>query len=443
MIHVGDCLDVLRTLPAESVDCCVTSPPYWGLRDYGTATWEGGDPECDHVEIAAGRGERNTLGPNGHLPLTNSAFVGRIRQYAVTCGKCGARRIDAQIGLEPTPDAWCARLVEVFREVRRVLKDSGTLWLNVGDSWASGKGTCYNPGGGARSLGQERKAAGVHPLDRGNKSTLAASGLKPKDLIGLPWLLAFALRADGWWLRSDIIWVKNSCMPESVRDRPTSSHEHVFLLTKQARYFYDAEAVREPHKLDGRRQTTVSVGENSHKNYAGSNGHERWPNGGRNLRNVWTINSQPLREAHFAAYPEALVRRCILAGTSAKGVCQDCGKPWERVVERGFTAHDGDTESAYPTGTTANRLATLRQAARENGGEYVNNTRTLGWRPTCACGADVEPATVLDPFTGSGTTGLVAVKLGRRFVGIDLNPAYVAMAERRIAAAAAQEVMAL
>jgi DNA modification methylase len=185
----GDVVEQLRTLPDCSVQCVCTSPPYWGLRDYG---------------------------------------------------------VEGQIGLEKTPEGYTQKMVDVFREVRRVLRDDGTLWLNLGDSYASGKGTCYNPGGGEESLGQERKAEGCHPLDRGNKSTLSESGLKPKDLVGIPWRVAFALQSDGWYLRSDIIWSKPNPMPESVTDRPTKAHEYVFLLSKKAKYYYDADAVREP-----------------------------------------------------------------------------------------------------------------------------------------------------------------------------------------------------
>lgn len=231
-ILTGDVLDMLHTLPDASVHCVITSPPYWGLRDYGTARWEGGDPGCDHrmnsIRIrrnlaeaanavdggrrkAENRGDRDALG----LPFPN------------VCRKCGARRVDQQIGLEETPTEYVARLVEVFREVRRALRDDGTLWLNLGDSYAgSGVHAAHHANPGMSKAGA-RGAAVATPVP---------FGLKPKDLIGIPWRVAFALQDDGWYLRSDIIWAKPNPMPESVTDRPTKAHEYLFLLAKSQRY---------------------------------------------------------------------------------------------------------------------------------------------------------------------------------------------------------------
>ena len=226
-IYIGDVRGRLSEMPDASVQCAITSPPYWGLRDYGTGQWDGGDAGCDH----RANGERRQLPHGDGRPAdtdgyaqTRTLLAGVGATFKDICGKCGATRVDAQLGLEKTPDEYVAKMVAVFSEVRRVLRDDGTLWLNIGDSYASGKGTCYNPGGGETSLGQDRKAEGVHPLDRGNKSTLAAVGLKPKDLVGIPWMLAFALRADGWYLRQDIIWAKPNPMPESVQGSHYSRH---------------------------------------------------------------------------------------------------------------------------------------------------------------------------------------------------------------------------
>jgi DNA modification methylase len=338
------------------------------------------------------------------------------------------------LGLEPSPELYVEHLVQIFREVRRVLRDDGTLWLNLGDSYASGKGTCYNPGGGTDSLGQKRKAAGAHPLDRGSKSTLAASGLKPKDLVGIPWRVGFALQDDGWWLRSEIVWAKRAPMPESVTDRPTRSHEKIFLLTKSARYFYDLEAVREiPANYDRKGGTAPYTANGSTTNGIGSNTLHQMSGAGRNQRDVWTLGPEPYPEAHFATFPTEIPRRAILAGTSERGCCPACGAPWERVVEKGLTAHDGKTASQYDQGTTANRLALLRQAARERGDEYHNRACTTGWRPTCACPpTDPIPCTVLDLFNGSGTTGFVAIKLGRNYIGCELNPDYIELTNKRL-----------
>lgn len=301
----GDCLTTLRTLQDASFQSCVTSPPYYGLRDYGHA---------------------------------------------------------GQIGLEPSPDEYVARMVAVFAEVRRVLRDDGTLWLNVGDSYAASQSN--NGGYSAKST----LAGFTNPNTKGRTANDAAvprrleHGHKPKDLLGIPWQLAFALRADGWFLRSDIIWHKPNPMPESVTDRPTSAHEHVFLLTKSARYFYDAAAIAEAAEfpeLTRRVDTGAGDGRLDRGMYSGRSGTRT--DGTRNARNVWTIATQPYSGAHFATMPPVLAERCIRAGS----------KP-------------GDT--------------------------------------------------VLDPFGGAGTTGLVADRLGRSAVLCELNPEYANLARERIRA---------
>jgi DNA modification methylase len=339
-LYVGDAVEVLRKLPDESVHCCVTSPPYWGLRDYGTGQWDGGDAACDHQRQSDV--SRGSSGLDGATTTTQ----GGAYAWKDVCGKCGATRFDQQIGLEATPEAFVESMVAVFREVRRVLRRDGTCFVNMGDS--------YGPG---------------------------------KQLAGVPWKLVFALQDDGWILRSDIIWSKPNPMPESVTDRPTKAHEYVFLLTRSPRYFFDQEAVRErysdagrewwnepattpenPNRKDGggvtsrpargpdgRRVTRVAGADGSIQHRDG----ERWPNGGRNVRSVWEIATQPYPEAHFATFPEALPERCIKAG------CPDGG-------------------------------------------------------------------TVLDPFMGSGTTALVARRLGRKSVGIELNSEYAKLCARRL-----------
>lgn len=295
LIH-GDCLASLRAMEPESVDCCVTSPPYWGLRDYG---------------------------------------------------------VDGQMGLESTPAEYVARIVEVFREVRRVLKDDGTLWLNLGDSYASSTKGSGGPdlsstlvGTAAQANGQRMEPRAVEP------------GLPSKNLIGIPWRVAFALQADGWYLRSDIIWSKPNPMPESVTDRPTKAHEYVFLLSKSERYYYDADAIAEDALCAGK-----PLG--SSIRYDGRMGESGWNREGdaqhktRNKRTVWTIATEPCAEAHFAVMPTALVKPCVLAG------CRPGG-------------------------------------------------------------------TVLDPFTGSGTVGVVAQENGCDFIGCELNPEYVKIADARL-----------
>ena len=360
MIVQGDA----RTLPLVDacVQCVVTSPPYFGLRDYGTARWNGGNPACDHK---SGRFER------GGLSGKQASNVGSAGDEARSvCPKCGARRIDQQIGLESSPEVYVAALVGVYREVWRVLKDDGTVWLNLGDSYTMGFGM-------ARGLRYKRhtplksglwKGTRSAKRDLGNNGNVKDCGdLKPKDLIGIPWRVAFALQADGWYLRSDIIWAKPNPMPESVTDRPTKAHEYVFLLAKNERYFFDADAVREPqsaltldfygHRDGGNQNRTAykaATARGSSERIVQNVTHDQK----RNIRSVWSIATQPYAGAHFATMPEQLVERCILAGS-----------------------RPGDL--------------------------------------------------VLDPFAGSGTVGRVAWELNRRPVLIDLNPSYLALATNR------------
>jgi site-specific DNA-methyltransferase (adenine-specific) len=295
----GDCSEMMKTLPDKSVNCCVTSPPYFGLRDYGH---------------------------------------------------------EGQIGLEETPEAFVQKMVEVFREVNRVLRDDGTLWLNLGDSYAGG--------GNYRGINSEESLTTKQRSNRGARGVsqlLGACntpGLKAKDLIGIPWRVAFALQADGWYLRQDIIWHKPNPMPESVTDRCTKAHEYVFLLSKSARYYYDSEAIKEPG-VKGAAGSSFNKGKTATHQMGRSSGKDRSDSDTRNRRSVWTVATKPYRGAHFAAFPPALVEPCILAGCPVGG-------------------------------------------------------------------------TVLDPFSGSATTGQVALANGRSYVGCELNPAYHELAQQRL-----------
>jgi DNA modification methylase len=424
----GDCRDVLPTLASNSVHTVVTSPPYYGLRDYGTALWDGGDAACDHAMKQPKRGNAEyTNGQGGSFASNLQAWGDRdvSSVYRDTCGKCGARRIDRQIGLEPTPDAYIATMVAVFREVRRILRNDGVMFLNIGDSYVSSGG--MTKGGSDFSQWTDDGTPRARVNNDRDASNKRPTGLKPKDLLLMPARLALALQADGWWVRSDIIWAKPNPMPESCRDRPTSAHEHVFLLTKKPRYYFDADAVREEAEYGYSRETGAAIWDRAGKHVKSTT---TPGNGGtRNLRNVWTIATAPYAEAHFATFPPLLAERCIRAGTSERGCCAACGAPWVRVTERSF---------ALLTDRSAERCIRpkISDAAWKDGWDGVprgtTSATTTGWAASCACGAETQPCTVLDPFAGSGTTLLVADRLQRHAVGIDLSTTYADMAKNRV-----------
>lgn len=351
-VLVGDNRQTIKQIADKSIQTVVTSPPYFGLRDYGTASWNGGDTSCDHQ----GEVMRTKANINRNCGTGNDVKNAKAREFFKdVCGKCGAKREDLQIGLETTPEAFIEELCKVFDEVWRVLKDDGTLWVNLGDSYAgSGKGPAGNIGKDS-DAGQARHLEGKH-------SAIVPDGLKPKDLIGIPWRFAFAMQQRGWYLRQDIIWHKPNPMPESVTDRCTKSHEYIFLLTKNARYFFDHEAIKEEattepvvrdknaegYQADYAKGERFSAGERVYG-----------ADGKRNKRDVWSVAVRPYKEAHFATFPRELIEPCILAGSK-----------------------EGDI--------------------------------------------------VLDPFSGSGTTGDVALTKGRHYIGLELNPDYAELSRKRL-----------
>lgn len=430
--------------------------------------WGGNGEACEHEwgdKIIAkakdsNRGEMEwTTGGN---PATK--VKGKHPSQGQFCCRCGAWR--GCLGLEPQPDLYVAHIVEVMQGVKRVLRDDGVLWLNLGDSYTSG-------GRGTNRHHREKMGIGTADAQALGRK-IPPPGLKPKDLCCIPWRVAMALQADGWWLRSAIIWAKPNPMPESVTDRPTNAYEYVFLLTKAARYFYDAEAVREKPATSTMTRVRLAAGREGEVEAENKapvtepDGYKRCesarvsrdafadprdhlvcapPSGGRNLRNVWTIPTQPFPGAHFAVFPEALAERCIKAGTSEKGCCPECGKAWERVIERVANpskyANVGGEDLTGGAPNMGGNRQTSRGLHRNNGNANTNTpARTLGWRPGCGCGGPYMgrkhnevapiPCLCLDPFSGAGTVALVAARLGRQAIGIEAKAEYNAMAERRI-----------
>jgi len=440
----GHVLNVLLELEPESVQCVVTSPPYWGLRDYGLEPQIWDDPGgCEHEWGNQYLGDTRTCNQEqkrwAHNPHPNDQIPPHVKvSQGVFCLHCNAWR--GSLGLEPTPELYIQHLVQVFREVRRVLRKDGTVFLNLGDSYAS------QPASTGISFRRDRAAV----VPRGRN----LDGLKPKDLCMIPARVALALQADGWWLRSDIIWAKPNPMPESVTDRPTTSHEHVFLLTKSQKYFYDQDAAREKNSQGSieRFGLTEGIGQTKKWNTSqnkrdgrtdGTKGTEGFRDHvpiGRNLRSVWTIATQPFPKAHFATFPEKLVETCIKAGTSQKGCCPECRAPWVRVVEKAIKPHPNRWSKIpnAPGNYEIDKGCYQNKGTSDSLGMAIES-KTLGWKVSCHCigkeaittdgkrkrfAFDPIPCTVLDPFSGRGTVLVVAKRMFRKSIGIDLKAEY-------------------
>jgi DNA modification methylase len=384
----------LHQLADGSVQMIATSPPYYGLRAYA--------------------GEQGVEWPEVTYRLNEW-----VEPTVVAPMRCG-------LGMEPTPVAFIGHLILCLREWRRVLRDDGTIWVNLGDSYYN-----YRPGG--TSQPKQTLAPHTGAVAESSAKRNLEFGVKEKDLLGIPWLFAIAARADGWYLRSDIIWHKPNPMPESVTDRPTKAHEYVFLLSKSPKYFWDAEAVKEK-SLNAGKVVTNDNGKNGQMGAYGQTRGGFLKDGGvlvadgRNIRTVWTIATQPTPLAHFATWPEKLVQTMIRAGSSERGACPHCGKAWVRIVEK-----SGGTTGTGWTDHTQDLVRGMSQAAHSGGvGNATDATgklytvTDLGFAPACTCPAhEPVPCVVLDPFNGSGTTGKVAVQLGRAYVGVDIAQEYL------------------
>lgn len=424
-IYQGNCLEVIKSFEDNSIDCCVTSPPYWGLRDYGTGKWEGGDENCSHKRDS----KFSQFTATGHA---NPDLVVGDAIYKSICPKCGAVRIDEQLGLEETPEEYVENMVQLFREVKRILKPTGTLWLNLGDSYYGGGWK-----GSQTDLSDTKQGTNIGTLcGKDLKKDPKHNELKPKDLVGIPWMVAFALRKDGWYLRQDIIWQKPNPMPESVTDRCTKSHEYIFLLSKESKYFYDAESIKEPlvypnetrrplgskgaWELDGRQQGENGGG----KPYAG------YPDK-KNKRSVWNVTLKGFKEAHFATYPEELIEPMIKAGCPEK-VCSKCGKPLEIKIIKEPIPEDCKTYLEGEIGDMVQSGSMIGWVANNKYNEFIKTRKIEKQEIKCDCNEPFAKGIVLDPFMGAGTTAVVAKKLKRNWIGIDLNPEYIKIAEKRI-----------
>jgi len=468
-IKIGNCLDVLKKMPAKSIHTCVTSPPYWGLRDYGTATWVGGDPNCSHKRDS----KKSDKTITGHKNFEEIGGVGDAI-YKTICPKCGAVRQDKQLGLEKTPQEYVDNLVKVFREVKRVLRNDGTVWLNLGDSYSSGGRTST-----------------TNQTVRGDKD------IKPKDLVGIPWRVAFALQEDGWYLRQDIIWNKPNPMPESVKDRCTKAHEYIFLLSKQPKYYFDNEAIKvESSPLTEERNKNKFKGA-FRGQFKGAPNEERWqegrpidkPNfsadGKSNKRSVWTIDSKYKDDEQEREHRQGMSKtrgdklvitrpklptqenfvKFLKSKTNVDTLAKhtDIKKStiehWFRLDKSGFSypSRDDWVKASSLINDNSDEYNKINEMMTHEEYHYdevvtsdTKNKRSV-WTVTtkpykeahfatyppnliepCILAGCPKGGTVLDPFGGSGTTALVADRLGRDAVIIELNKEYAKIAEKRL-----------
>lgn len=479
-IYQGHVIDVLKKMKSNSFHCCITSPPYWGLRDYDLPPqiWPVNNKKCDH------RWHENWTGKMTQFETTKGKLHGKSnklkstkkRHAGDTCLKCGAWR--GSLGHEPTTGLYIAHIVAVFNEIKRVLRNDGTLWLNLGDS--------YSTKPPVSGISFRRDRAAIVPQ-------IKNSELRPKNLLGIPYRIALALQENGWYWRSVIVWHKKNCMPESVKDRPSNAHEYIFLFSKTQRYYYDPEAIK------------VEASPDTHARYArGRSNNHKWADGGpgnqsiakpmdhmlpgvnpkasmdapgskqntsfssavkdivthRNKRSVWSIEDhnqllvwlyvkypeifseyftpktdvweislKGFSGAHFATFPPDLVEPCILAGTSEMGCCALCNKPWNRIIKKSKVGIKKNLAKKTREVIAKYRGENSIETSCLSSSGVMYQTKTIGWKPSCRClvpeGEKRVPCNVLDPFFGTGTTGIVANKFGRNFTAIELSRKYL------------------
>jgi len=462
----GDVIDKLKEIADSTVQCVVTSPPYWGLRDYGTASWEGGDENCEHLAAKEkSRYDYKMQEGSRHSEIAKTTKGTDQARWKTQCPDCGAIKKDQQIGLEETPEKYVEKMVEVFRQVKRVLKHDGTVWLNLGDSYARQGGDVKDYGNTSINKGK------VELQDKRNKS-IPPIGLKPKDLVGIPWRVAFALQADGWWLRQDIIWHKPNPMPESVTDRCTKSHEYIFLLTKSAKYYYDADAIRESAKDWGTRdRSNMRNGTQDpllkHHGLKDANFAEF----GRNKRSVWKIDQKPYAVIEPEFRKEVIEYRDLPNQEEIREYLSNARKSKGLTIQQ-IEEHYGnqaghhwlEKNGSYPSADDWKKLKILlefddkydecmttifyKSGLKQDNPKGANKKSvwTITTQPykeahfavfppkipeLCIKAGSAKGDIILDPFFGSGTTGFVAQRLGRKWIGIELNSDYIKIAEKR------------
>lgn len=438
-IHHGHALEVLKELPAESVDCVMTSPPYWGLRSYKTEPmiWDSKDgckhewgDKIEHPMAKSGK-HQGELGGSTNLAQDSARF--NSNGLGNFCSLCGAWR--GELGLEPMIELYIKHLIQIFNEVKRVLKKTGTCWVNIDDSYA-GSNCGY---GDYRS--KNKQSLSIPEIYGDVRKPQAKIDLPAKSLCLIPSRFALAMVENGWILRNDIVWNKPNPMPESVKDRFTGSWEHLFFFVKSKRYWFEQQFEPIAESTVGR--GPVDFGGAKGRNYEPTAddpnyraGSEQWGRtfdytesckNGRNKRDVWVINTQPYPEAHFATFPEKLCETPILAGCPSM-ICKKCGKAREKIYGNSrWESHQSEGMAALDTPDSP----MYRGGHHNDGLPYRSEIKDLGYTD-CGCNIGFEPGVVLDPFTGSGTTQAVAKRLGRKSIGIDLSLDYCELAIKRI-----------